>query len=74
MSEGKFSQPRPHRDEERQIEESFRQLPIAAIKKYIPLKTISAELSRKSLTRRFLCLQKICVLSREAQSWRKPHR
>ena len=26
MSEGKFSQPRPHRDEERQIEESFRQL------------------------------------------------
>lgn len=26
MSEGKFSQPRPHRDEERQIEESFRLL------------------------------------------------
>ena len=26
MSDGKFSQPRPHRDEERQIEESFRQL------------------------------------------------
>lgn len=26
MSEGKFSQPRPHRDEERQIEESFRKL------------------------------------------------
>ncbi len=26
MSSGKFSQPRPHRDEERQIEESFRQL------------------------------------------------
>ena len=26
MSEGKFSQPRPHRDEERLIEESFRQL------------------------------------------------
>ena len=26
MSEGKFSQPRPYRDEERQIEESFRLL------------------------------------------------
>ncbi len=26
MASGKFSQPRPHRDEERQIEESFRQL------------------------------------------------
>ena len=26
MSEGKFSQPRPHREEDRQIEESFRQL------------------------------------------------
>ena len=26
MSEGKFSQPRPYRDEDRQIEESFRQL------------------------------------------------
>jgi len=26
MESGKFSKPRPHRDEERQIEESFRQL------------------------------------------------
>ena len=26
MSEGKFSNPRPHRDEERQIEEAFRQV------------------------------------------------
>ena len=41
MSEGKFSQPRPHRDEERQIEESFRLL--TEEKKRLRKKTYNVE-------------------------------
>lgn len=43
MSEGKFSQARPHREEERQIEESFRQLTEANSRRRKKTYTLEAE-------------------------------
>ena len=46
MSEGKFSQPRPHRDEERQIEESFRQLTEDQHRRHKKIYTVEDDIRR----------------------------
>ena len=46
MSEGKFSQPRPHRDEERQIEESFRQLTEDQHRRHKKIHTVEDDIRR----------------------------
>ena len=74
MSEGKFSQPRPHRDEERLIEESFRQLTetkTAAEKKFTMWKMTSRKLSGKFLNKRFLFRRTLDFPSIGASGWSK---
>ena len=48
MAQGKFSNPRPHRDEERQIEEAFRQVTgqAPAPQPHAPLKTEEEQLAQ----------------------------
>lgn len=49
MSEGRFSQPRPHRDEERQIEDSFRQLTEEKNRRHKKVYTVEEDISRTVL-------------------------
>ena len=46
MSEGKFSQSHPHRDEERQIEESFRQLTEDKNRRHKKVYSVEEDISR----------------------------